>query len=240
MGCGVCVGFNFDGSFFDERVSLSYDHIQIEVLAGKEHWSHRARARCDDREDHKAVFQTISRFLSELSWKLRIKVKAEICVYTDGLPDCSFPNYFPRLDQHFLQNFVQEVFGDDQHLALGFYREGHGSDSPFYKFLSFYKILELPFKDGKHKGKWVNSLVPRLAESDVSVEYLNRNGVRDIANWIFEEGRNGLSHGYKKPGRKIVDITAFDHWQNIVWANEVVREMAEITLLEKLGIPKRP
>jgi hypothetical protein len=239
MRYGICVGFNFDGAFFDERVVLLYDKRPLEVIMGEPHDSHRVRAAYDNEHDHKAVFQTISHFLSELSWKLRIKLYADISIYGNGLPDCSSPNIFLRSERYFIHDFKQDVFATDQHLALGFYREGYGSKSPFYRFLSFYKILEIPFEDGSDKGRWVESLVPRLSESKDSLQYLSRNGVNDVARWIFEEGRNGLSHAYKKRQKSIVDITAFDHWQNIVWANEIIQEMAEMTMIEKLAIPER-
>jgi len=239
MRYGICVGFNFDGTFFDERIVVLYDKRSLEIITGKLHDPHRVRAAYGSGHEHKAVFQTISHFLSELSWKLWIQLYADVCVYGTGLPDCSSQNYFPRSEQYFIHDFKQEVFENDQHLALGFYREGFGSPSPFYRFLSFYKILEIPFRDGSDKGKWVGSLIPRLSESRDSLQYLRRNGVNDVAKWIFEEGRNGLSHAYKKRQGSIVDITVFDHWQNIVWANEIVREMAEITMIEKLSVPER-
>lgn len=216
-----------------------YDKRSLEIIMGKPNDSHQIRAAYHSPQDYKAVFQTISRFLSELSWKLRLEVYADICIHGTGLPNCSFPNHFSRSDRYFIHDFKQEVFANNQHLALGFYREGYGSQSPFYRFLSFYKILEIPFRDGRDKGKWVNSLITRLSESKDSVEYLRGNGVKDVVMWIFEEGRNGLSHGYEKMQDSIVDITSFDHWQNIVWANEIVQELAEITIIEKLNIPKR-
>ncbi|GEM_PF-3713301 len=239
MRYGICVGFNFDGTFFDEKTTVPYDKRLLEVSMGKPNDSHRVRATYDNEQGHKAVFQTISHFLSELSWKLRIELCVDDCIYGTGLPDCSFPNHFPRLERYFIHNFKQEVFANDQHLALGFYREGFGSESPFYRFLSFYKILEIPFTKGREKGKWIGSLTPRLSESKDSLQYLKRNGVTDVAQWIFKEGRNALSHAYRERQNSIVDITAFDHWQNIVWANEIVQELAEITMIEKLNIPER-
>lgn len=239
MQYGICVSFNFDGSFFDERIVLPYDQRQLEVIKGNPNDSHRVKAAYDTAQDYKAVFKTISHFLSELAWKLQIELRTEDCIHGTGSPDCSSQNYFTRSDRYFLHNFKQEVFANDQHLALGFYREGYCTISPFYRFLSFYKILEIPFKDGKDKGKWAESLIPRLTDSKESLQYLRRNGVKDVASWIFEEGRNGLSHAYKKRQGSIVDITVYDHWQNIVWANEIVQEMAEITMIEKLSIPER-
>lgn len=239
MRYGICVGFNFDGTFFDERITVPYGNRSLEIIMGKPNDSHRIRVAYDSVQEHKALFQTISHFLSELSWKLQIELYTDVCIYGTGLPDCSSPNYFPRSEQYFIHDFKQEVFATDQHLALGFYREGFGSRSPFYRFLSFYKILEIPFRDGSDKGKWVDSLIPRLTESKGSLQYLRKNGVTDVAKWIFKEGRNGLSHAYKRRQGAIVDITAFDHWQNIVWANEIVEEMAEITMIEKLSVPER-
>jgi hypothetical protein len=239
MRYGICVSFNFDGAFFDERIVVPYNKRPLEVIMGEPNNSHRVRAPYNNEQDYKAVFQTISHFLSELSWKLRLKIYTDFCIHGTGLPDCSSPNHFPRSERYFIHDFKQEVFTNDQHLALGFYREGFGSKSPFYRFLSFYKILEIPFRDGSDKGKWVESLIPRLSESKGSLRHLRRNGVNDVARWVFEEGRNGLSHAYKKRQGSIVDITAFDHWQNIVWANEIVQEMAEMTMIEKLSVPER-
>jgi hypothetical protein len=30
---------------------------------------------------------------------------------------------------------------------------------------------------------------------------------------------------------------AFDHWQDIVWANQILSELVEMAMIEKLGIP---
>jgi hypothetical protein len=133
MSYGICVGFNFDGTFFDERITLPYEKRSLEVIMSKPNDSHRVRAAYDNEQDHKPVFQTISHFLSELSWKLRIELYADISIHGNGLPDCSFPNLFPRSERYFIHDFKQEVFANDQHLALGFYREGYGSKSPFHR-----------------------------------------------------------------------------------------------------------
>jgi len=220
-------------------MAVPYDKRSLEVIMGEPNDSHRVRAAYDSEQEHKAVFQTISHFLSELSWKLRLELYVDVCIHATGLPDCSSPNHFPRLKLYFIHNFKQEIFAKEQHLALGFYREGFGSKSPFYRFLSFYKILEIPFRGGSDKKTWIVSLIPKLSESKDSLEYLRRNGVKDVANWIFKEGRNGLSHAYRKRQESIVDITAFDHWQNIVLSNEIVQELAEMTMIEKLNIPVR-
>lgn len=52
-----------------------------------------------------------------------------------------------------LAKFKQRVFNENQHLALGFYREGVSSGSAYYAFLCYAKLLEIPFKDGREKGR---------------------------------------------------------------------------------------
>ena len=181
-------------------------------------------------------FRAASRFLNELAWFYQLPVRMLFCVHGNGTPSCEAPSTLIRDEVVMLHDFKQRVYHENAHIGLGFYREGLAAESPYYRFLSYYKILEIPFKNGKARGDWIDSVIPGLRTCTLSLERLRHAGVTDVGSWLREEGRLALSHAGLASDKPIIDVTDHDHWQNIVWSSEIILELAEQVVVEHLGV----
>jgi len=139
-----------------------------------------------------------------------------------------------------LERFRQQVTTVEQHLALGFFREALSSGSPFYQFMCYAKILEIPFGNGNAKGVWIDEAIDGL-HGDLAVTVRDRKiamlGVKSLGKWLHEDGRNAISHAKIRTGEFVRDPNSFKDWDEIKWGNTVMRELAEKILVEELQVP---
>lgn len=75
-----------------------------------------------------------------------------------------------RYDFEHLQNPPD----DKQKLALALYREGLNTNSEFYRFLSFFKILNITLLTGADQVAWVNSNPVETLELSLDALRINR------------------------------------------------------------------
>ena len=73
-------------------------------------------------------------------------------------------------------NHMPIVDDDNVRKALAFWREGNRLDvvHDSYAFLSFYKVIESQFRDGRQRGRWIAANIDKLTDSAA-------NRVRGIA-----------------------------------------------------------
>ena len=112
------------------------------------------------------------------------------------------------------------------------------SSSPFYRFLSYYRVLEVAIPEGKKRLQWIADRIPHLTESKASITRLGKSKVDDVGAWLYQEGRNALAHASGKGGGTVRDICDFDDWQDIVWGSEIVKELAWEVVIECLDVSR--
>jgi len=219
---------------YDEDFEVDYNGYQLKISIRKPNKPHDVSLKHSN--NHGEAFRAVSGFWNELSWFNGI----EVVNLGGGYSDCTMNfNYSANENTYLLNGFEQKIFDKIQHLALSFYREGFMSNSAFYTFQSYYKILEIPFENGKEKGKWIDDSIP-LLRGEMAGYGIRRiesviSGQPSIGMWLLEVGRNALSHAYKE-GSSIGDPNCYDYWQNIVYANELVKALAKKLMIEKLDI----
>jgi hypothetical protein len=232
-----CIAFNFPGRFFDDHYEFEYDQKRVELINGEKNNYHMARIWYSKDALYKDAFKSGSRLLSELCWLHRIPIRDRLFTYGRGSKHTSGKNFFQRTEKYLINGFTQSIFQEHQHLALGFFREGFSSISPFYRFLSFYKIFEIPFS-GKEIKPWINKALGLINDKDYTLKRLHYKGVKDIAEWLYSNGRNALAHASLKKNQFIVDINDHDHWQDIVYANDLLEGLTVKLCIEEMGITR--
>ena len=192
---GLCLAFDFPGKLADAEYTIEYNDTRLSVFNGNPHYSHYIKANIDRLGFDKTFFAATS-FLGEFCWFYRLKVSFSACVHGSGSPTCSDRSHLDHTNTVSLCNFTQEVLKDDAHLALAFYREGFSSNSPFYRLLSYYKVLEIPF-DGLRRKSWIDQNASRLQAQKHIPPYLKKNVQGDPFEWIYKHARHGIAHGNK-------------------------------------------
>ncbi|WP_238285787.1 methylamine utilization protein MauJ [Caballeronia novacaledonica] len=94
-------------------------------------------------------------------------------------------------------NHMPIVRDEGARKALAFYREGsrlrHVHDN--YSFLSFHKVIESQFANGRTKGQWINANLDSLIDerAHARIAELRASGL-DVGDHLFESGRCAVAH----------------------------------------------
>jgi hypothetical protein len=138
-----------------------------------------------------------------------------------------------RFDFEHLQN----PSAAKQKLALALYREGLNSNTDFYRFLSFYKIVNIGFANGHEQVAWINTNLDKmwnhLAESRLNEL---KSSVSDIGTYLLRQGRDAIAHAYNQP---ILDPDIPTDRTTVTRNVDVMQGLAEAFIQEELGVPSQ-
>ncbi|RQV96947.1 hypothetical protein EH220_05130 [bacterium] len=142
----------------------------------------------------------IRRFLSALSWVKGwgIEVLSVMGCGSDLMRVGKHRNLIKSPD--FRVDYLPNPNDERARLALALYREGMTVNSIPYKFLSFYKIINILLANGDQQKKWINNQVPLLHIKDQRLsKSLASITDSDIGNHIYVSGRCAIAHAYSTP-----------------------------------------
>jgi len=121
--------------------------------------------------------------------------------------------------------------------ALAFWREGRRliSVHDSYAFLSFYKVIESQFEDGKKKADWISSNIERLTDRAAKrVAELRASGI-DVSRHLFDSGRCAVAHASLQG--EIVDPDIPEDRRRLSADLVIIEELARIYIRDELKVP---
>lgn len=235
------MSISVQGGIVDETWTFRYDGEEVTLHVQKPHSRHSLRTVNRSGFANRHPWEIFFRVLNELVWFYRIEVRDIAGGHGDYAANADFR---PNDDAYAIElaNFKQKIFKDDQHLALGLYREGASSGSTYYAFLCYARILEIPFNNGKQKGAWIEREILNLQgalATSMRDRRMHMLGGKSLAKWLQEDGRHGLSHANIQSGQVVRDPNSYQDWEDIKWGNTVMQELAEKAITDELGVEKR-
>jgi hypothetical protein len=127
-------------------------------------------------------------------------------------------------------NHMPVIEDDKVRKALAFWREGKRLDEVHdsYAFLSFYKVIESQFRDGRGRGKWITDRAgKRVAE-------LRAAGV-NVSEHLFDSCRCAVAHA--SLDGEIVDPDIPADRKRLSADLVVIEELARIYIRDELKVP---
>lgn len=122
-------------------------------------------------------------------------------------------------------------------VALALFREGLASKNVFYAFLSFFKVIASIHRDGRRRGDWIRASLGFLdAEDAIKRRDELQAGVPDVADYLFDEGRNAIAHAEKA---YFVNPDEPVDYERISLDIPVVRNLAEMAIEEQYKLLRR-
>lgn len=188
-------------------------------------------------EDREAVFACLYRALSLLSWLNN----SGATVTSRSTGNRYFPMHVaenPRVSSR-LHTFdltsLPIIESDEAKLALALLREGRGLNHPAYSFLSFYRVLERAFPDGKARGKWMTDAVARMEghRPKEALAKLIENFDGDVGTHLRESGRGAVAHAIKRP---VANPDNPSDYQRLSRERPIIEELAVMAIEEVFGI----
>lgn len=183
--------------------------------------------------------RTILRFLSAISWVEGRGIVLES--FTGG----SLPRPMRRQQTHVLAiqedfdfSYLPEPSDERAQLALALIREGRGLNHPAYGFLSFYKVLEVAFPDGKLRGRWMSAHIDQLRDSRGrdAVAALRANNVAEVGEHLQKSGRQAIAHAASYP---IINPDDPTDARRLSSELPIISALAELAIEEELGVETR-
>jgi hypothetical protein len=132
-------------------------------------------------------------------------------------------------------SYFPEPTGQQAMLALALMREGRGLNHPGYAFLSFYRVLEVAFPNGRSRAQWVSDAIDRLRDhrAKEALERLRSTGIIDIGTHLYESGRCAIAHAAEEP---IVDPDDPADTRRLQSELPTMMALAERAIEEELGV----
>lgn len=121
--------------------------------------------------------------------------------------------------------------------ALAFWREGKRLDEVHdsYAFLSFYKVIESQFSDGKKKAEWITANIDKLTDRAAKrVAELGAAGI-DVSRHLFDSGRCAVAHA--SLDGEIVDPDIPADRRRLSTDLVIMEELARIYIRDELRVP---
>src|ERR1041384_2113573 len=132
----------------------------------------------------------IRHYLSSLSWVEQAGIK-EVAA-TGG----SAPFYLGRgprwgvVTEHFKHDYLPDPAEPRTRLALGLYREGMSSESAPYRFLSFFKVINILHAKGPHQIAWINGNLQHIRDARANERIRELTGqVPHVGHYLYTSRR---------------------------------------------------
>lgn len=119
-------------------------------------------------------------------------------------------------------------------LALAIYREALSVNLVPYKFLGFFKVVNVIRDKGTDQKAWIKSTLAHITDGGIKAriaEIQKRNP--DVADYLYVSGRCAVAHAFNQP------VVNPDDPTDLIRLNEdlpVIQEIARIAIERELGV----
>ena len=216
-----------------DQVKYDYEyqgHV-LHITEGDNDYMHRVATLTDEPRYIRLDAVPLYRFVSSLCWKCKAPVYLGMVTgfgYENG--DALDGRRFDRATGYQIPTNLFEPTCLDQEVALGLYREGKSADSPFYGFLTNFKIMEIAIGRPHAVVKWIDSNIARVRNNKLRIQELN--DVNNIGKTVLDI-RNGIAHAFGH--KQLVDVDGFPHLRDLNILRLMLEELVERVLVEILG-----
>lgn len=183
----------------------------------------------------------INRFLSILSW-CDDQGMENLYGWSGNPIPVAIPKRSRDIGSSIAFPFYREQEEDPKaNLALALYREGLTVNSNAFQFLSFFKVLNIFWKD-KYNNKeneiveGIRNYLGKLTDN-LAIERMAKieEQEADIADYLYKSGRCAIAHAYAEP---IVDPDDVVHLRRLSEDIYIIKNIAELLIEKKLNVSR--
>lgn len=183
----------------------------------------------------------INRFLSILSW-CDDQAMENLYGWSGNPVPVAVPKRQRIIGSSIAFPFNRQLESDQKALlALALYREGKTIRSVPFEFLSYFKILNIFWKDKYIKGKneiieGIRKALPSVKD-DLAQERLKElsKSEKDVPKYLYESGRCAIAHAYSDPIVDPDDVSELHRLSQDMW---IIKAIAEHLITDKLHVSR--
>lgn len=160
--------FDSNCKFFFKKCLFKYEKREFLFRVGDDRYCEQIQTIADNNEDESKIFKSVIRFSNCFAWSNHCSLyfrgssakglnrRIDLIKIKDLH---KFPRNFGRIGCHFKTTIEPKT--QEQELALSLHNEAKSSNNIFYRFLCYWKILEINYKGRGKKttGDWINEII---------------------------------------------------------------------------------
>jgi hypothetical protein len=130
--------------------------------------------------------------------------------------------------------YLPHAASKEANLGLALYREGMSINSAPFAFLSFFKIINIRYAEGKDQKNWINNNLHDISyppAADRIKEIQTKNS--DVGHYMFVQGRCAVAHANSDP---LVNPDVYDDKRRLERDLPLMKELAAIFIEREFGI----
>jgi hypothetical protein len=136
-------------------------------------------------------------------------------------------------DGHF--DYLPDPADPKAKLALALYREGLSVNLTPYKFLGFFKVINIIRDKGDEQKKWIRDNLQHVADQKAKTRIAAiQSAEPDLANYLYKSGRCAVAHAFDQS-----NVVNPDDPGDLIRLEEdlpVIRELARIAIEREFGV----
>ena len=236
----------FEAEVHDPREQLEFSYLgrTFYIQPHNDEFCNVISTFVEPGEDDREVLTTINRCFSAMAWKDdQFFVTRGWMTSGALLGDRNNPRFNYREKKHFPYGVIARFdfehlmtpTDDRQRLALALYREALGTDNEFYRFLSFFKIINIIEQGTRGQSTWINANLDHLWDfRGKERRDALKQTVADIGQYLVVQGRCAIAHANTQPIR---DPDLPDDVSEIRADTPFMKGLAQVVIERELRVP---
>jgi hypothetical protein len=217
-----------------EPVKIVFEDRIFTWHPGGEEYHPSVSVQFADIDNYQAEREAMEHFLLTLSFHLRqpIRVMFPAAQYPRAVDTPSLARQ-PRRGTFSLTAPLQLVIEDDSNLrlALGLFRDAATSESPFYEFLGYYKVLEVVTGSEEQRDVWIDEQAPASKSREWRVLAWELEPPSDWSDYFRDSSRNAVAHAIRsRKGAVSIDPDDPDDQSRLARDAVFLKELARVAI----------
>ena len=219
---------------------ITFEGIEIDILPETEESMPSVRINLRKHsinlEEGRAL---LKRFFSSLSWSENGYIKEISSVHSSHKIPVLGKNLNNSITTSRLNDdYIPVALNNRQRLALALYREAQYLNSPPYKYLAYFKILNIQKESSKDQQAWINDNLSKLKNpKNLSLLEKLQATEPDIGKYLYSSGRCAVAHAFDKDN--LVNPDDSNDLERMSEELGLIKELAEIFMELELKIKSR-
>ncbi len=130
--------------------------------------------------------------------------------------------------------------------ALAFYRQGLTQVDAFFRFLAYYRVVELAsgHRGGPAQIAWITGMLPQIRRGEAQQRLSQLSATPfptvggGVGDYLYESGRCAIAHAGVDPAKPITDPDSPQDLDRILADMSVVKALAEHALISVFGVSR--
>jgi hypothetical protein len=212
--------------------ALTFRGHEFHLLPGSDKLACMIRVKTDTGFTRAEADKLILELLSALAWAKQAEAVPTFGNWCTAALNIGKGPMGIISDGHF--DYLPDPLDPKAKFALALYREGLSVNMPAYKFLGFFKVVNVLWSQPVQQMQWINDNLRHVADTRAKARISEIQSLHgDVANYLFVSGRCAISHAYAQP------IVNPDDPADLIRINSdlpLMRELARIAIERELKV----